>query len=163
MKQTVLFSLSSLALVLASCDFNQPLPGGDAYNPLYPPGGAAMPGDQSPAGPSYATGSFLQTLSDNTAFFSRYPTGDDQPNKMLKNFTDVKVISTKGAYVKVEVVNNGDVGFVPSVMLGEKRSPNEVQVTGGPGAAPLTPDVPPPAEVPDIQPPEVGDPSRPAE
>lgn len=163
MKQTLILSLSSLALTLVSCDFNQPLPGSDVYNPLNAPGAGAGLGVVDPYGPSYSAGSFLQTTSATTAFFLRFPKGTEQPDKTLPDYTDVKVISIKGSYVKVEVVNSGDVGYVPSIMLGEKRSPNEVPVTVSPHEIPVTPGLAPEAEIPDIQPPEVGDPSRPAE
>lgn len=163
MKHSVFLPLSSLALVLVSCDFNQPLPGNDAYNPLNPPGSGTQIGVTDPYGPSISAGSFLQTVSANTAFFSKFPQGTDQPTKTLPNYTDVKVISSKGSYAKVEVVNTGEVGYVPTVMLGEKRSPNEVPVTGGAGEVPVTPGIAPEPEIPDIQPPEVGDPSQPAE
>jgi hypothetical protein len=101
---------------------------------------------------------------------------EDQPNKVLPDYTDVKIISTKGSYVKVEVVDTGEVGYVPSIMLGEKRSPNEIPVTPGVGEIPVTPDLLPEPQVPSglpdvapepeiqgIQPPEIIDPSKPAE
>ena len=163
MKHKVIFSISSLALTLVSCDFNQPLPGNDVYNPLNAPGSGGQLGVVDSYGPSISPGSFLQTTSPTTAFFSRFPQAEDQPNKTLPNYTDVKVISVKGSYVKVEVVNSGDVGFVPSVMLGEKRSPNEVPVTAGPGEVPVTPGIAPQPEIPEVAPPGIGDPSQPSE
>jgi hypothetical protein len=163
MKRLPILALSSVALTVVSCDFNQPLPGNDAYNPLNVPGAGAPLGIADSSGSSYSAGSFLQTTSSMTAFYSSFPKGAEQPTKTLANYTDVKVISTKGSYVKVEVVNTGDVGYVPSVMLGEKRSPNEVPVTAAPGEIPVTPGIAPEPAVPDIQPPEVGDPSRPSE
>ncbi|MBT8036579.1 MAG: hypothetical protein KJO21_03445 [Verrucomicrobiae bacterium] len=166
-----LSALTSLTLALVSCDsFNRPL--GDSSNPLDSPGRGMVVADD-PYGPAFTPGTFLQTISPNTAIFSRFPRENDQPNKVLPDLTDVKVISTKGSYVKIEVVDTGEVGFVPSVMLGEKRSPNEVPVTLGAGEIPVTPgmaldpsDVPfvaPEPEIPGIEPPVVIDPSRPAE
>ncbi len=179
MKSTNLLTLSALAsisIALVSCDtFNKPLGGSDAYNPLDAPGGQSS-AQADPYGPAFTPGTFLQTVSPSTAFFAKFPKEDDQPTKILADYTDVKVISTKGSYVKVEVVDSGEIGFVPSVMLGEKRSPNEVPVTPGAGEIPVTPglapepeasvDVPavaPEPEVPGIKPPEVVDPSQPAE
>lgn len=163
MKYKVIFSLSLLALSLVSCDFNQPLPGNNVYNPLNMPGGGGQLGVIDSQGPSISPGSFLQTNSSMTAFFSRFPTAQDQPSKTLPNYTDVKVISTKGSYVKVEVINSGDVGFVPAVMLGAKRSPNEVPVTAGGGQIPVTSGIAPEPKILDVAPPELGDPSRPSE
>lgn len=178
MKYSGLITL--LALPLVSCDsWNQPLGSGDA-NPLDPPGtGSSMPTTSDPYGPLFTPGTFLQTVSPQTAFFPKFPKPEDQPTKTLGDYTDVKVISSKGSYVKVEVVDTGEVGYVPSVMLGEKRSPSEVPVTPGAGEVPVTPgiapdptvpstpDVPgataPDPEVPGLKPPEVVDPSQPAE
>ncbi len=172
----VIPSLASAAALLASCgSMNQPLGSGDGSNPLDAPGSGTAT-QEDPYGPNFTPGTFLQTISPNTAFFSSFPKGNDQPTKTLSNHTDVKVISTKGSYVKVEVVDTGEVGYVPSVMLGEKRSPQEVPVTPAagevdvtPGAAPepevpsIDPPVAPEPEVPGIQAPEVVDPSKPAE
>ncbi len=182
-------SLASAGALLVSCSsINQPL-SSDGSNPLDPPGRTST-AEEDPYGPHFTPGTFLQTVSPKTALFSTFPKGNDQPAKTLSDHTDVKVISTKGSYVKVEVVDTGEVGYVPSVMLGEKRSPNEVPVTPGasempasPGVAPepeasapeATPVVPPPTpelevptvapepEIPGIEPPEVIDPSKPAE
>lgn len=173
--------LTLLALPLVSCDsWNQPLGSGDA-NPLDPPGSgnsiATTSADTSNS-QLFTPGTFLQTASAQTAFFPKFPNVEDQPTKTLADYTDVKVISSKGSYVKVEVVDSGDVGYVPAIMLGEKRSPNEVPVTIGAGEVPVTPgiapdpvvpstpDIPniaPDPEIPGIGPAEVVDPSRPAE
>ena len=163
MKLTVIFSVSSLALALVSCDFNQPLPGGDVYNPLNTAGASGQLDIVDTSGPSISPGGYMQTTSSMTALFSRFPGPNDQPSKTLSNYTDVKVISIKGSYVKVEVVNTGDVGYVPAVMLGEKRSRNEVQVTSGLGGVPVTPGMAPQPEILDVAPPELGDASRPSE
>ena len=172
---TALASVSVASVALVSCDtMNAPL-GGSGYNPLDPPGGM-LNVQEDPYGVAFAPGSFLQTISPTTAFFNNFPRMEDQPNKVLPDYTDVKIISTKGSYVKVEVVDTGEVGYVPSIMLGEKRSPNEVLVTPGVGEIPVTPDllpepqvpsglpdVAPEPEIPGIQPPEIVDPSQPAE
>lgn len=177
MKCLSYYTLAALvagSLALVSCDsMNEPLTSG--YNPLDPPGGASTR-LQDPYGPAFVPGSFLQTVSPSTAFFAKFPGMEDQPSKILPDYTDVKVISTRDVYVKVEVVDTGEVGYVPSVMLGEKRSPDEVPVTPGLGEVlvtpgigngdevpPVLPEEAPEPEVPGIQAPEVVDPSRPAE
>ena len=63
----------------------------------------------------------------NTAFYARSPKGDDQPNKVLPASTPLKVITTEGTYVKVEL-EDGAIGYVPSIMVGEKRSATEVPI-----------------------------------
>ncbi len=171
-----LSALASVSVALVSCDLlNQPLGGSDANNPLDAPGASAATAED-PYGPTFSPGTFLQSLSPSTAFFIQFPKDTDQPTKTLPDYTDVKVISTKGSYVKVEVVVTGEVGYVPSVMLGEKRSPNEVPVTPAAGVILVTPglapepeaasDVPfvaPEPENKGIEPPQVVDPSKPAE
>lgn len=161
MKHTSMFTIPLVACALVSCDFNQPLPH-TGYNPLDAPGGNQSAATD-PYQASYTPGAFLQTVSPMTAFYFKYPKDMEQPNKTLSNYTDVKVISTKGTYVKVEVVHSGDVGYIPSVMLGAKRSPNEVPVTADRSGFPVTPGAGPTPDVEEIQPPELGDPSRPAE
>jgi len=155
MKGLLFYPLSLLfgaLFLLTGCDsMNRPL-GDGSYNPLDPPGTTAS--ELDPYGAVFAPGSFLQTISPSTAFFDRFPGIEDQPSKILPDYTDVKVISTKGSYIKVEVIQTGDIGYVPSVMLGEKRSPEEIQVT---------PDIDPNPVIPSIQPPGLSDPSQPAE
>ena len=56
----------------------------------------------------------------NTAFYPRNPrASDDQPTKVLAPGTPLRVISTEGTYVKVEL-EDGSIGFVPSIMVAEK-------------------------------------------
>jgi len=163
MKYQPLLLVSSAALSLVSCEFDTSLPGNGNYDPLNGPGSGAQLGLVEAYGPSYSAGSFLQTTSPMTAFYSQFPQTMDQPDKTLPNRADVKVISVKGSYVKVEVVNTGDVGYVPSVMLGEKRSPNEVPVTAAPGEIQVTPGIAPQSDALDVEAPGMVDPSRPAE
>ena len=153
---------------------NAPL-SGDGYNPLDPPGRVSN-SQQDPYSVAFAPGSFLQTVSPTTSFFNKFPGIEDQPNKVLPDYTDVKIISTKGSYIKVEVVDTGEVGYVPSIMLGDKRSPNEIPVTPGVGEIQVAPGLLPEPQVPSdlpevapepeilgIQPPEIIDPRKPAE
>ena len=118
----------------------------------------AIPADElDDYGPDFTPGSYLQTINPSSPFFMSYPRIEDQPYKLLPDSTEVKVVSLKGSYAKVEVVRSGEVGYVPSIMLGEKRSSNEV---------PLTPTINDNTNnkelIPDISP-ELVDPSRPAE
>ncbi|MDG1357259.1 MAG: hypothetical protein P8P36_03605 [Akkermansiaceae bacterium] len=107
-------------------------------------------------GPEIIPGRYLQTISPSSVFFSSYPSIEDQPDRILPNYTDVKVVSVKGVYVKVELIDTGAVGYVPSIMLGEKRSRRN-----SPRNAPKLPNSNEQL-VPDIGP-GLTDPSRPAE
>ena len=69
----------------------------------------------------------------------------------------------------MEVVRSGEVGYVPSIMLGEKRSSNQVPLTPNSNSnsnTNLNPNLTPSTNneqlTPDISP-ELVDPSRPAE
>ena len=140
---------------LVSCNNDhRPSSGGRGWSG--PP--RAIPADELDAyGPDFTPGSYLQTINPSSPFFMSYPRIEDQPYKLLPDSTEVKVVSLKGSYAKVEVVRSGEVGYVPSIMLGEKRSPNQVPLT------PTTNDNTNNKELtPDISP-ELVDPSRPAE
>ena len=82
---------------------------------------------------------------------------------MLPVATPLKVISTSGTYVKVEM-DSGEIGFVPEIMIAERSAVPVVPVVPPPvdGAVPppgvlVTPpnptDVPPPPPTPDVAPP----------
>ena len=140
---------------LVSCNNDyRPSSGGRGWSG--PP--RAIPADELDAfGPDFTPGNYLQTINPSSPFFMSFPRIEDQPHKLLPDFTEVKVVSLKGSYAKVEVVRSGEVGYVPSIMLGEKRLPNQVPLT------PTTNDNTNNKELtPDISP-ELVDPSRPAE
>lgn len=101
--------------------------------------------------PALTPGRYLQTISNSTAFFLNYPGIEDRPYRILSDYVDVKVVSTKGPYVKVEVVDTGEVGYVPSIMLGEKRSRVNLPATPRDNDADAVPDISP----------DLIDPSRP--
>ncbi|MDC1406033.1 hypothetical protein N8314_00600 [Akkermansiaceae bacterium] len=130
----------------------------------------AIPADElDDYGPDFTPGSYLQTINPSSPFFMSYPRIEDQPYKLLPDSTEVKVVSLKGSYAKVEVVRSGEVGYVPSIMLGEKRSSNQVPLTPNSNSnsnTNLNPNLTPSNNneqlTPDISP-ELVDPSRPAE
>ena len=140
----------------------------------------AIPADElDDYGPDFTPGSYLQTINPSSPFFMSYPRIEDQPYKLLPDSTEVKVVSLKGSYAKVEVVRSGEVGYVPSIMLGEKRSSNQVPLTPNSNSnsntnsnsnsntnTNLNPNLTPSTNneqlTPDISP-ELVDPSRPAE
>ena len=99
--------------------------------------------DVDPYGSSLTPGTFLQTTSPQVSFFNRLPGEGDQPNKLLANNTDVKVISTSGTYAKVEIVDTGEVGYVPSTLLGTKRAPEVSPTPPTPTIVPEAPETDP--------------------
>ena len=88
--------------------------------------------------PAYTPGQWLETTLPSTAFFHSI-SANGQPSKTLPMGTVLKVISTEGTYVQVEL-ESGDVGYVPAIMVAERPAAGQVPIV------PLGPDdfVPPP-------------------
>jgi len=138
MKCTPALSLVAV-LSLAACDtMTTPLSSG-GYDPLGPPGGK-INSSAVDTGPIFKAGQFVRAAMDNTALFKVRPKGDADADKLLKRGTSMKVISTSGSYVKVEL-DSGEIGFVPSVMV---EDPNAVPATqiASPGEYQVYPPLP---------------------
>lgn len=146
-----LLTLGGLTLALVSCgsfkNLNQPLSGSGDFDPLSSPGSSSSGGSAvvAPTSPSYKPGQWVETSMPNATFFRVIPKGNARADKVLAVATPLKVVSSKGTYVKVEL-DSGDIGYVPEIMVIERGSPGEVPVTGP--AAPLTDygPVPPPLD-----------------
>lgn len=143
-----LLSLGGLALALVSCgsfkSMNQPLSGTSGFDPLGAPGsGGNSPVIVAPTSPSYTPGQWVETSMDNATFFLAVPQGNARANKVLPSGTPMKVVSNSGTYVRVEL-DSGQVGYVPEIMIAERRSPNEVPLNVS--GVPLPGTVPPPVD-----------------
>lgn len=167
MKSPQILTLGSLAFALASCgslkNLNQPISDG-GFDPLLPPG-STTPQTRSamvaPSSPSYTRGQWVETSMPNATFFRAIPKGNASADKVLGVATPMKVVSSKGTYVKVEL-DSGEVGYVPEIMVIERKT-RETPVPGapdyGPVPPPLEPGIPtpggiaPPPEVPGSPPP----------
>ena len=111
------------ASFVVSCDtMSGPISSG-SFDPLTPPGSNTGPEVIEPTS-GIVPGQIAVVALDNAGFFKRKPTGEGDPDKLLRAGTQVKVVSTDGSYVKVEL-DSGEVGFVPAVMIDD------------PGAVPL--------------------------
>ncbi|BCU75957.1 hypothetical protein llg_06720 [Luteolibacter sp. LG18] len=118
------------ALTLASCDtLNRPLSTSGDFDPLTAPGSLRKNDLGQAGGSSFSPGQFVRAVTDNTAFFVKRPRGEGDADKLLKLGTQMKVISTDGAYLKVEL-DSGEVGYVASVLVTDPSAP----VAGLPGA-----------------------------
>ena len=150
MKAPSLLTLGGLSLVLASCgtfkNLNQPLSGSSDFDPLSAPGSSS---GQSllvaPTSPSYHPGQWVETSMDNATFFATIPSGNARADRVLPSGTPMKVVSNKGTYVRVEL-DSGSVGYVPEIMIAERRSTNEVPIAGPEVPLPDLGSVPPPVE-----------------
>jgi len=114
------------ALGLAACDtMNSPITSGD-FDPLRPPGGNL--GTPTAAAPTFSAGQFVRATMDSTAFFKNRPKGDADADKLLPRGTSMKVVSTSGSYIKVEL-DSGEVGFVPTVMVEDPNAAPKLATT----------------------------------
>jgi hypothetical protein len=123
-------AMAAMAVMsLVSCDtMTGPITTGD-FDPLRPPGGNIA--KVTPENSSFIAGQFVRAAMNNTAFFKSRPNGDADADKLLKQDTSMKVVSTMGSYLKVEL-DSGEVGYVPSVMVEDpKRAQVPIVPVGG--------------------------------
>lgn len=69
-----------------------------------------------PTGPSFEPGEWVETVMPNGTFFDRIPRGSAAADQVLPLATPMKVIATKGSFLKVEL-ENGSLGFIPIIMV----------------------------------------------
>jgi len=100
-------------LSIVSCELGGPYNSG-GFDPLDPAGGGGA--GVAVANTGHRPGEFVTSVSPNTAFFKKKPSGDATADRLLSSGTAMKVISDDGSFVKVEL-DSGEVGFVPSVMV----------------------------------------------
>jgi hypothetical protein len=102
------------ALGMVACDtMNGPITRG-SFDPLNAPGSQRDPNVIQPT--TFSAGQFVRASMNNTAFFKNRPSGNVDADKLLTSGTSMKVITTSGSYVKVEL-DSGEIGFVPSVQV----------------------------------------------
>jgi hypothetical protein len=115
---------------LVACDtMNGPITSG-GFDPLDAPGSQRDTNTVQP--PTFSAGQFVRASMNSTAFFKDRPNGNADADKLLTRGTSMKVITTSGSYVKVEL-DNGEIGFVPSIQVEDPNAapiqgPNEYQV-----------------------------------
>lgn len=80
----------------------------------------ALPPQQEPH-KSLEPGSYAQ-LVQRAPFYAEIPNADSTEKKILSADRELKVISSNGAYVKVEVIKTGETGYVPQSLI-ESNSP----------------------------------------
>lgn len=115
-----IFPLSAISILgLVACNTSPGPVNRGGFDPLRPPG--SNRNLSTNASPAFTAGQFVRASMDNTAFFKVRPNGNADADKLLKRDTSMKVISNGDSYVKVEL-DNGEVGFVPSVMLLDPNS-----------------------------------------
>ncbi|MBK1832885.1 hypothetical protein [Roseibacillus ishigakijimensis] len=75
-------------------------------------------------GPSYDAGEWVETSVPNATFFNKIPKGSATADKVLALGSPLKVVSTKGTYLKVEL-EGGSVGYVPAIMVAEPTNSSD--------------------------------------
>ncbi len=115
------------ALGLVACDtMSTPISTG-GFDPLSAPGSER--GANAVTGPTFSAGEFVRASIENTAFYKVRPKNDADADKLLPRGTSMKVISTSGSYLKVEL-DSGDIGFVPAVMVENPNAAPPVPIPG---------------------------------
>ena len=138
MKQLTKLALASgvAAIGLAACNTSNGPTDFGTTDPLRAPGNNASTTSTDTEG--FSAGQFVRAAVDNTAFYLKRPKGDADADKLLRRGTSMKIISTSGNYLKVEL-DSGEVGFVPPVMVEDAAgasnstetlpsNPNEIQL-----------------------------------
>ena len=121
MKSSRLLTFAA-TLSLASCaqiasTLNEPIT--SDYNPLDGPNTPKLRNRSfQQTGPTYNPGEWVENAMPNATFFNKIPRGSATADKVLSLGSPLKVISTKGSYLKVEL-EGGSVGFVPAIMVAE--------------------------------------------
>lgn len=167
MKAPSLLSLGTLLLVATSCSslqqLEKPLSGDSGFDPLLSPGASSSGSSAivASSSPSYKSGQWVETSMPNATFFKAIPRGNARADKVLSSGTPMKVISSKGTYVKVEL-DSGAVGYVPEIMVIERASGGASSFSNpiapvpdlGSVPPPITPleSAPPPPSIPDFTP-----------
>lgn len=105
-------------------------------NPLDSPG-SQRGAEAINGGPRYAPGSYVEVTDANAGLYRRFPKGDIQPSAKLVPGTQLKVLSEKGSYVKVET-ESGQIGYVPAIMVSDRVSDSTLVPLEG-TAVPLAP------------------------
>lgn len=110
--------LSALSLLLAACQSGGPIQSN--FDPLDAAGGFGAQANVVSSG--YRPGDFVKSVTPNTGFFKKRPSGEADADKLLSAGVAMKVISDDGSFVKVEL-DSGEVGYVSSVqVMGEDET-----------------------------------------
>lgn len=123
--------MSSYALVLVGCENgSSPMTSGGDFNPLKPPGSGMAKVEQKSG---FTAGQITKASMNNTAFYIKRPSGAADADKLLSKGTSMKIISEADGYVKVELDQTGEVGWVLAVQL---ENPNAAAFGADAGVVP---------------------------
>jgi len=130
-----LATLTSCAvLAIVSCENMNSVDSSGGFDPLQTPG-AQLANENITAPPRIRPGQFVVAAINNTAFYNQRPGPEAEADQLLKRGTSMKVISTSGSLLRVEL-DNGEIGFVPSVMV---QDPNAMPTDFNPSIDPRRP------------------------
>ncbi|MCP4730348.1 MAG: SH3 domain-containing protein [Roseibacillus sp.] len=131
------FLLGTMGALISSC--GGLAPSGDydsSTDPLDSPGSQRR-AEAVNGGPRYAPGSYVEVTDANAGLYRRFPKGDMQPSTKLVPGTQLKVLSEKGSYVRVET-ESGQIGYVPAIMVRDRMADSTLVPLEG-TALPLAP------------------------
>jgi len=113
--KTMIALTACAVLAMVSCENMNGVDTSGGFDPLRTPG--AQLGNENIGGPPrIRPGQFVVAAMNNTAFYNQRPGAEAEADQLLKRGTSMKVISTSGSFLRVEL-DSGEVGFVPSVMV----------------------------------------------
>ncbi|MCX8496135.1 MAG: hypothetical protein ORN51_08140 [Akkermansiaceae bacterium] len=130
----LLACVGPILLGLVACSTSNITSEDDGFNPLEQPGNHRRPATAQANG--FSAGQFVQAAVDNTAFFKSNPDSSANADKLLRQGTSMKVISSDSTNAKVEL-DSGEIGYVPTVMLFNPNSAPQPTETITPGYPPL--------------------------
>lgn len=140
MKRALLIPLLGVTgVILSSCgrfssSFNSAQNFDASIDPLDSPG--RKKASTVEAGPIFAPGSFVEVTDSNAGLYRKIPRGNEQPEQRLAVGTQLKVVSERGSYVRVET-EGGQIGFVPAIMVASRGAASLPLITDEPqGVAP---------------------------
>lgn len=121
MKLSPALSAAALLALPACQNSNSPM-GSGTFDPLTPPG-SQLQLDSANNAPTFRPGQFVTAATDNTAFYKNRPKGNADADKLLRRGTSMKIVQKDASYLRVELDDSGEVGWVPSVMVLDPNAP----------------------------------------
>jgi len=113
--KTISALTSCAVLAMVSCEDMNGVGQSGGFDPLQVPGSQTDP-EAGIRQQRIRPGQFVAAAIENTAFYNQRPDFESEADKLLKRGTSMRVISTSGSLLRVEL-DSGEVGFVPAVMV----------------------------------------------
>ena len=116
-------------MIIVACENIESPMTSSSFDPLATPG--SMRSSEPSFGLEFSPGQFVSAVIDNTAFYKSKPQANQEADKLINRGTQMKIVEISSNHIKVEL-DSGEVGWVPSVMIGsgENAAGDMVPVDG---------------------------------